>query len=143
MQSLEKLKHLALLWLRLVLGVIFFFHGYQKLFAAPAAALQAFPQLGFPSYFVYLSGTLELFGAILLVMGLFTRITALLLGTEMIVVLAKVAVPQGSVYAVRNYELPLALCGAAFALATMGAGLISMDAATFERSGKSRGKAKA
>jgi hypothetical protein len=79
MRSLDKLRVLGLLWLRIALGVIFFYHGYQKLFVAPATAIQAFARLGFPSYFVYLAGTLELFGAILLVIGLFTRVTALLL----------------------------------------------------------------
>jgi len=141
-QILEKLKPLALLWLRVGLGVVFLFHGYQKLFGAPAAALQAFLHMGFPPYVVYLSGTLELFGAVLLILGLFTRVTALLLGIEMAVALVKVAVPQGGLYAVSNYELILALCCGAFALSTVGAGLLSIDALTFERGGKSRPKAK-
>src|ERR1700733_6114829 len=55
MEILEKLKPLALLWLRVALGVVFFFHGYQKLFGAPAIALQSFRHMGFPSYAVYLS----------------------------------------------------------------------------------------
>lgn len=138
MQSLEKLKPLALLWLRVVLGIIFFFYGHEKLFSATAASLKEFPRLGFPAYFVYLSGTLELFGAMLLVLGLFTRVTALLLGIEMAIVLARVSIPRVGIYAVRAYELPLALCGASFALAAVGAGLFSLDAFTFERAGTAR-----
>ena len=143
MDILEKLKPLGLLCLRLGLGVIFFFHGYQKLFAATPAALQAFPRMGFPTYFVYISGTVELFGAVLLFLGLFTRVAALLLAGEMAVVLSRVAILQGTIYAVRNYEFPLALFAATFALATVGAGLISLDATTFERgSGTMRAKSK-
>jgi putative oxidoreductase len=141
MRVLENLKPLALLWLRVALGVIFFYEGYQKLFGAPASALAAFPRMGFPSYFAYVSGTLELFGAVLLVLGLFTRVAALLLAAEMAIVLAKVELPKGGIYAVRNYELSLALCAATFALVAAGAGVLSVDAATFERSGKSRSKA--
>jgi putative oxidoreductase len=142
MQILEKLKPLALLWLRLALGLVFFFHGYEKLLGAPTAAFQAFHRMGFPSYVVYLSGTLELFGAVLLVMGLFTRVTAFLLGIEMAIALAKIAVPRTGLSGVPGYELILALCGAAFALSTVGAGLISIDAATFERGGGPRPKGK-
>lgn len=142
LQILEKLKPLALLWLRLVLGLVFFYHGYQTLFGAPTAALQAFRHMGLPAYFVYLSGTLELFGAILLAFGLLTRVTALLLGIEMAVVLVKTVQPRMGLSGVPNYELILTLCGATFALAAVGAGLISIDAATFERPGSSRIKLK-
>jgi len=143
MQILEKLKPLSLLGLRLALGVIFFYHGYERLFRESADALAEFAGLGLPSYFFYVLGTLELFGALLLVLGLLTRVTALLLAIEMGLVLAKVSVPRGGIYAVHNYEFPLALCAGAFALVTTGAGLLSLDAATFERTSKSRPKPKA
>jgi putative oxidoreductase len=134
MRIFDLLRPLALLSLRLALGVIFFYSGYRKLFGAPASALAEFRHLGFPSYFVYIAGTLELFGAILLVLGLLTRWTAFLLAIEMVIVLAKVSIPQGGIYAVPNYQLPLVLCAATFTLAGTGAGLLSVDAATFERS---------
>jgi putative oxidoreductase len=133
MRVFDLLKPLALLWLRVALGIIFFHSGYQKLFGAPAAALAEFRHLGFPPYFAYIAGTLELFGSILLVLGLLTRWTAFLLAIEMGIVLAKVDIPQGSIYAVQNYQLSLALCAAAFTLVGTGAGLLSADAATFER----------
>ena len=142
MQTLEKLKPLALLWLRLALGVIFSYSGYQKLFVSTAAALTDFQRMGLPSYLAYLAGVLELFGAILLVLGLLTRVTALLLAAEMAFVLVRVSIPQTGIYSVQSYQIPLALCGAAFALATVGAGLFSVDAATFERTGKVRAKSK-
>jgi putative oxidoreductase len=133
MRMFEHLKPLALLWLRIALGIIFFYAGYQKLFAAPAAALATFRHMGFPSYVAYIVGTIELFGAILLVLGLFTRWTALLLAIETGIALAKLDIPRGSIYAVQNYALPLALCAASFALTATGAGLLSADTVTFER----------
>ena len=137
MRIFEKLQPLALLALRLALGIIFFYHGYEKLFREPFAALAEFAPLGLPSYFYYVLGTLELFGGLLLILGLLTRVTALLLAIEMGLVLARVSVPRGGIYAVPNYEFPLALCAGAFALVATGAGLLSLDAATFERTAKS------
>ena len=142
MRIFEKLQPLSLLALRLALGVIFFYHGYDKLTKQSDSALAALTGLGLPSYAFYIVGTLEVFGAILLVMGLLTRFTALLLAIEMGVALARVNLPRGGMYAVHNYELPLALCAGAFALVTTGAGLLSLDAATFERGTKSRPKVK-
>jgi len=142
MRIFDKLQPLSLLTLRLGLGVIFFYHGYEKLTRNSKDALAAFAGLGLPTYVFYIIGTLELFGAILLALGLITRITALLLAIEMGLALVRLDVPRGGIYAVHNYELALALCTGAFALATPGAVLLSLDAATFERGSKSRPKAR-
>jgi putative oxidoreductase len=144
MQLLEKLKPLALLFLRLSLGVIFGYSGYQKLFVSMAATLADFQRMGLPPYLAYAAGVLELFGAVLLILGLLTRMTALLLAVEVGIGLFKVHIPQSGIYAVPNYQYPLVLCAAAFGLATFGAGLLSVDAATFERTraGKVRPKSK-
>ncbi len=135
MGFLEKLKPLALLLLRCALGIIFIFHGYPKLFSQTANWLQAFPRMGFPSYFTYIAGVLEFFGGCLLIAGLFTRVAGLLLAAEMAIAIWKVHLGQG-IYLVKNYEFPLALCVAAFTLAIIGGGVISLDYPIF------RGKAK-
>src|SRR5580700_869228 len=131
MQSLEGLKPLALLLLRLALGVIFAFHGYPKLFTHTQEAMQGFGRMGFPAYFAYIAGVLEFFGGILLIVGLFTRVTGLLLAGEMAVALVKVHGMLANPMAVHNYEFPLALAVGSFALAALGAGLISLDQAIF------------
>src|SRR3982074_3440738 len=120
MQFLEKLKPLGLLVLRWAVGASFLYHGYPKL-SDPARWLKAFPAMGFPSYFAYISGILEVFGGGLLILGLFTRGAALLLAIEMGVAIWKVH-SGGGFMAVRNYEFPLALLVACFALASIGAG---------------------
>jgi len=142
MQILEKLKPLGLLLLRLGIGLIFIVSGYAKLFGAPATWLAWFPSHGFPSYFAYIAGALELFGGILLVIGLLTRLLGLLLAIEMAIAVAKVSLPRAGFHNVDGYGLPLMLALACFALATVGAGLISLDAATFERRAPGRAKAR-
>jgi putative oxidoreductase len=143
MQFLEKLKPLGLLVLRLALGTAFLFHGYQKLMGDPAHWVRIFPKMGFPGYFAYLSGVLEVFGGGLLSVGLFTRGAALLLAIEMGSALARTHIPAVGIYAVDQYELPLVFGAAALALATTGAGLISLDAFTFESRRKAPKKSKA
>jgi putative oxidoreductase len=137
MKSLNSLQPLGLLVLRMALGLIFFSHGYPKL-AHSATGMQGFfVQHGLPGYFVYVAGVLEVFGGILLVLGLFTRGAALLLAIEMGVAIWKVH-STGGIYAVHDYEFPLAVLAGSFALATVGAGLLSLDHPLFEGGGQSR-----
>jgi putative oxidoreductase len=142
MRFMENLKPVSLLLLRLALGGIFMYHGYAKLFTNHGADAATFVRWGFPSYFATISGSLEFFGGILLVIGLLTRVAALLLAIEMGVGLARVTIPQSGIYAVTRYELPVMLFVAAFALATVGAGAISIDRVTFEGSGSPVKKSK-
>lgn len=132
MQLLEKLKPLALLLLRLGLGVIFIYHGYPKIFTHAHQTMQEFPRMGFPSYFALIAGVIEFFGGSLLILGLFTRIAALLLAGEMAIAILRVHLPQGGIMAVSNYQFPLALAVGAFALVAVGAGAISVDRAIFK-----------
>lgn len=66
--------------LRIVTGYMFLWHGSAKLLAVPHVAsfdkLQLFSLMGF-------AGVLELFGGILIVLGLFTRPVAFILSGEM------------------------------------------------------------
>ena len=105
-----------------------------------------FVQHGLPGYFVTVAGVLEVFGGGLIILGFLTRIAALLLAMEMAVAIWKVH-SAGGYMAVHNYEFPLVLAAACFALATVGAGRASVDYALFEsggarppRPGKPKGK---
>lgn len=132
MQLLEKLKPLALLLLRLGLGIIFIYHGYPKIFTHAHQTMEEFPRMGFPSYFAVVAGVIEFFGGWLLILGLFTRIAALLLAGEMAIAILRVHLPQGGFMAVSNYQFPLALAVGAFALVAVGGGAISIDRAIFK-----------
>jgi putative oxidoreductase len=143
MQVLEKLKPLGLLLLRVTVGVIFIYHGYPKLFGHTRDTMQAFAHMGLPGYFVYIAGVLEFFGGCMLVAGLFTRVAGLLLAGEMAVGLWRVHNIISNPMALRNYELPLVLAVSTFALATVGAGLISFDQALFRQGRSTSRKVKA
>lgn len=127
MQFLEKLKPVALLLLRLGLGLIFIYHGYPKLFAHPKEWLDNFQHMGFPRYFAYISGAIEFFGGLMLIAGLFTRVAALLISIEMAIAVWRVHLPQGTLLDVHNYEFVLLLALSAFTLAAIGAGTVSLD----------------
>jgi putative oxidoreductase len=136
---LDRLQPIALLALRIVLGTIFLFHGYPKLAHTHGNLQSVFVEHGLPGYFLYVAGILEGFGGGLLLLGLFTRPAALLLAIEMCVAIWKVHSVHGY-FAVHEYEFPLALAAACFALATVGAGLVSLDYPLFEGGG-GRGRA--
>ena len=101
--------------------------------------MHAFVGMGFPSYFAFIAGIIELFGGGLLILGLFTRIAGLAIAGEMVVALWRVHGLFSNPMAVNNYQFPLALAAAAFALATTGAGALSFDHAIF-RGGRGGGK---
>jgi putative oxidoreductase len=137
MRWLKSLEPLGLLALRWVAGLIFMVHGYPKLVHPTAAMRDFFVNHGLPGYFLNVAGILESFGAVLLFVGLFTRPAALLLTIEMGVAIWKVHSLHG-IMAVKDYEFPLVLAAACFALATVGPGVLSMDNLVFGESGKRR-----
>lgn len=131
MQHFEKLKPVAQLALRLSLALIFIYHGYPKLFTERVQWYAAFPKMGFPWYFALIAGVLEFFGGCLLLVGLFTRLTALFFALEMAVALWWVHMADG-VLAVRNYQFTLIMCVASFTLLVIGGGAASLDRVIFK-----------
>jgi putative oxidoreductase len=137
MKFLSGLQPLGLVVLRLALALIFIYHGYPKLVHPAPEMREFFVQHGLPGYLVSVAGILECFGSLLLFLGLFTRPLALLLAIEMGIAIWKVHSAHGALV-VREYEFPLAVGAACFALATVGAGLFSMDHMVWGEGGKKR-----
>lgn len=133
MKFLSRLQPVALLVLRIALGIIFLTHGYPKLahLRGNAQMQGFFVEHGLPAYFLYVAGVIEVFGGALLLAGLFTRPAALLLALEMCVAIVKVHMAHGYL-AVHDYEFPMSLAAACFVLATVGPGFISLDHAIFK-----------
>jgi putative oxidoreductase len=109
---------IALLLLRVVVGLAFVFHGWPKVgdVAAFAGALKL------PVWLAGVAAYTELIGGILLILGLLTPLAALFIGIEMLVALFKVHIPAGDPFvnpAGRSYETAL------FYLATMGVFLLA------------------
>src|SRR5215470_11639732 len=137
MKFLRSFEPLSLLVLRLVLALIFVYHGYPKLTHPSDQMREFFTSHGFPAYFVGLAGIIECFGALLLAVGLFTRPAALVLAGEMAIAIAKVHSVHG-ILSVKDYEFPLALAAACIVLATIGAGPVSADRIVFGEGNKKR-----
>jgi len=137
---MEKLRPVALLLLRIGLGVIFIYNGYPKFWGRRLEHIDEMVHINhLPAYFVYIAGVLEIGGGALLIAGLFTRALGLLLAGEMAIAMWKGEQFFQNPLAVDKYELALALGIGAFALATFGAGLISLDGIFFDN-GKSGSK---
>ena len=62
--------------LRIVIGFLFFQHGFGKLFGSLPGATEAWKPVPLVSL-IGLSGVLEVFGGLLILLGLFTRPVAL------------------------------------------------------------------
>jgi putative oxidoreductase len=139
MDSFDKLKPVALLFLRCALGIIFISHGFPKLFTQTAQFMKFSQSVGLPASAVYAIGVLELFGGGMLIVGLGTRVVALLLAGEMAVVIWKARMVHG-IYVVHDYEHELALATASFVLTAVGAGVLSLDHPLFGRRSTARPK---
>lgn len=123
--------------LRVTLGVIMAYHGYQKLTGMTPAGFgnNMLGGLGVPApvFFGWVVTVIELVGGIALIIGAATRIAALLNGLVMIGAIALVKVdvgliaPQGSGV---GMELDLALLALAIGVLALGPGKLSVDGAT-------------
>ncbi len=84
---------LALLLLRVILAAAFGAHGYLKWAGGlgPLAGLMMTVHLPFPDFLARVSATLELGGAVLLLIGLWTRLIGALLAVEMAALAADVS----------------------------------------------------
>jgi putative oxidoreductase len=123
--------------LRLALGVVFFAHGWQKIFEYTIPGTQAaFAQMGVPAAQLVAPaiGFLELVGGAAIILGVLVRPVAALLALNMLGALFLVHAPAGIFADKGGYELVLVLAAGAAALAIVGAGRFSIDALVFGRS---------
>jgi putative oxidoreductase len=126
LRYLDRLQPLALLVLRVVLGVIFIGHGYSKVFGGLSHHVQFVSSLGLPAWLAYCSAVAEFFGGILVIAGLFTRFAALASLIDISVAIAKVHWKNG-LLANGGYQFPLSLAAIAFALVFFGGGPMGFD----------------
>jgi putative oxidoreductase len=114
--------------LRVIAGLLFAQHGAQKLFGVlggvggePGATAPLVSQLG-------AAGIVEFFGGLLLALGVFTRLVALIAAAAMAGAYVVAHAPRGTWPIQNTGELSLLYCFVWLAVATMGAGPYSLDA---------------
>jgi len=114
--------------MRIVAGFLFFWHGAQKLFGIPSAIPG-----DVPAFIIYIAGPIELFGGILIMIGLFTHWAAFLASGLMAFAYwighgTKALLPLEN-----KGELAALYCFVFLFIATQGGGIWSVDAARKRR----------
>jgi putative oxidoreductase len=132
---------LALLALRLFVGVAFVLHGYPKVEHLATWADKVLP--GLPPWLAAIAALVEFGGGIAIALGVLTRIFAFLLACDMAVAAFVVSIPRGDVFVsntpgARTFELPLLYLVLALVFMLLGAGAYSVDALVQRRSLRTR-----
>ncbi|AUS85506.1 DoxX family protein [Lysinibacillus capsici] len=119
--------------LRIVLGVIFAVHGFQKFQGGISYTADFFDSLGIPGFMAYIVAIIELVGGIAIILGLATRIFGALLTITMIVAIftAKLSIGFIGADGLAGYELDLALGAIALYFTLAGASSFSLDSQLF------------
>jgi len=108
--------------LRIVTGLLFLWHGTQKLFGFPAPARE-----GTPDWITYVAGPIELVGGALVMIGLLTRPAAFICSGTMAVAYW-LAHGMRDLFPLNNGgELAVLYCFAFLYIATRGGGIWSID----------------
>lgn len=120
---------LGLAVLRVVTGLVFAAHGYQKFFIMGIDGTTGFfTQLGvpLPGIAAILVATLELVGGIAVILGIFTRIIAVPLAIDLATAIVLFHAKNGF-FVPAGIEFVLTLMAASIALALAGPGSPSID----------------
>jgi putative oxidoreductase len=123
-------RDLVLLLTRVAVGLVFFAHGWQKLFTNGIDGTATFfDQVGVPaaSAAAWFAAVVELAGGAALILGLAVPVAGLLLLVNMIGAFAFVHAGAGLFVDQGGSELVLTLGAAALLLAALGAGRFSVD----------------
>lgn len=129
---------LGLLVLRLATGLVFLPHGWLKLnpngpMKGPGGVAAWFKQLGIPlpGLLAWVVALLETAGALLLIVGIGTRLIALAMVVEMLVAILRVRIGVGKSSFMgaqaAGWEFEFVLMAAALTLAIAGGGSLALD----------------
>ena len=129
-----RLGSMGLLWLRLVMGAAFLFHGWPKI-QNPFGWMGS--EAPVPGILQALAALAEFGGGMALIVGLLTRLASLGIATNMVVALAMVHLPHGDPFVSKgggpSYELAAVYLACAVLFLVLGAGRVSLDALLFSK----------
>lgn len=128
----DRQAHWGLLALRLIVGFVMLYAGWQKLFDfgvpmfAKALAMAGVP---LPDFFAWAVTSLEVVGGAFIIAGLLSRPIALLLAIDMVMAILLVTNKVGfmSPTGKSGMEINLLLIGGLLAIVFAGPGLLSVD----------------
>ncbi len=128
-----KCKNLFYLAFRLVVGLMFATHGAQKFGIIGQGTTSGFASaMGLPVWIASIAASIELAGGLMIALGLFTRLSALLTGTVMLGALAFAHFPRGINPVSNGGELALVYLAAFLALFIFGSGRYSLERLIFK-----------
>ena len=110
--------------MRIVAGLLFLCHGAQKLFGFPVPM-----PAGAPAFIVYVAGSIEFFGGILIAVGLFTNWAAFLCAGQMAAAYWIGHGTKAFFPLVNQGELAVLYCFVFLYISANGPGIWSVDAA--------------
>ena len=110
--------------MRIVVGLLFLCHGAQKLFGFPVPI-----PAGAPAFIVYVAGSIEFFGGLLIAVGLFTNWAAFLCAGEMAAAYWIGHGTKAFFPLVNQGELAVLYCFVFLYISANGPGIWSVDAA--------------
>lgn len=123
MAFLSPIQTHAYALMRIVTGLLFLWHGTQKLFGFPKESPDA------PAFVIYVAGPIELVGGILVMIGLFTRYAAFLCSGLMAAAYWMAHGTKALFPLLNGGELAALYCFVFLCIAANGAGIWSVDAA--------------
>ncbi len=121
---------IAPLILRVMIGVVFAYHGYDKFIKGVPYLAGYLTSLSFPfaTFFAIALIAVELVGGIMMILGLYTHWVAKLFIIVAVIAFATVHATKGFSMATGGYEYILTLLAASISLMITGAGKYSLDA---------------
>lgn len=125
----------AALIMRLALGILFLAHFGLKFFVfTPAGTAKFFASLGLPGGLAYLTMVVELVGAIALILGVYTRVVAIVLIPVLLGAIATVHGPAGFFFTNPNggWEFPAFWIVGLIVLALTGDGKYALKPTPFK-----------
>lgn len=129
--QIEKISAFSPLPIRIMAGVAFILHGMPK-FNDLMGTQGFFASVGIPADLALLIGLLEVIGGILLIVGLVTRVAAILFAVEMMC--AILIVKAGNSFMGQGgFEVDLLLMSISISLAISGPGRLSIEKEIIKR----------